>query len=220
MDAGNYDNSNREMVERLQNLGFLKNPIIIDAFVNVPRHMFVPNEQLPYAYSDQPLPIANESTISQPETVAVMLEALDPKPGNRILEIGTGSGWQTCLLAYCVGYAGTVISIEIDKTVFKIGKRNIGASGFDNIKVILGDGSEGYSRAAPYDRIIFTAAAPEVPGSVVGQLKVGGRLLIPVSKTSLAQRLIAIDKISEGYTEEKDFGDFVFVPLHGKGGYQ
>lgn len=220
MDAENYDTSNRNMVERLRNLGLLKSPLIIDAFVNVPRHMFVSDEQLPYAYSDRPLSIMDESTISQPATVAVMLEALDPKPGNRILEIGTGSGWQTCLLAYCVGYAGTVISIEINKGVFKIGKKNIGMSGFDNIKMILGDGSEGYSRAAPYDRIIFTAAAPAIPNNIIGQLKVGGRLLIPVSRTSLAQRLIAIDRTSEAYTEEKDFGDFVFVPLRGKGGYQ
>lgn len=220
MDDGKYDASNREMVERLRNLGFLKSPLIVDAFVNVPRHRFVPENLLPYAYADQPLQIARDATISQPATVAVMLEALDPKPGNRILEIGTGSGWQSCLLAYCVGYGGVVVTIEIDKDMFKIGKRNIEESGFDNIKMVLGDGSEGYGKAAPYDKIVFTAAAPRMPGNIVRQLRIGGRLLIPVSSTTFEQRLIMLTKISDVETDEKDIGSFMFVPLRGKGGYQ
>ncbi len=220
VDEEDYNTSNREMVMRLQSLGILKNPLIVEAFLHVPRHMFVPEEMRSEAYVDEPLPITNESTISQPSTVAIVLEALDLKPGNKVLDIGTGSGWQACLLAYCVGPGGRVVTVEIDKETFKVGKRNIEKSGFKNVKAIFGDGSEGYSKEAPYDRIEYTAATPNIPNGVLAQLKVGGKLLAPVNKTSISQRLIKVEKTSYEEIKETDLGEFLFLPLRGKGGYQ
>ena len=208
-----------ELIEFLISVGYLKSPNIINAFKTVPRELFVPSEYANYAYDDIPLPIGRSSTISQPSTVAIMLEFLEPKENEMVLEIGAGSGWQACLLASCVGKKGKVVTIEIDKFIADLARRNIAKTGSRNTEVIEGDGSVGYSKGAPFDKIIYTAAVPEVPKVVLDQLKVKGTLVAPVGNEFI-QILKIINKTSEKSIKEKDFGSFLFVPLKGKFGFK
>jgi len=208
---------NDELIKYLVDLGYLKTERIIEAFRKAPRHAFVAKEYMDYAYSDTALPFMKESTISQPSTVAIMLELLDLKPGSKVLEIGTGSGWQAALLGHIVGERGKIISMEIDPDIAEQAKRQLQKHKSDNVEVVLRDGSVGYEKGAPYDRIIYTAATTKVPDIVIGQLKKGGMLVAPVGNTDI-QRLFLIKKNSIGKLEEESYGIFRFVPLKGKFG--
>ncbi len=207
-----------KLIEHLVKCGVLKTKRIVDAFKEVRRDLFVANETLQYAYHDIALPISNSSTISQPSTVAIMLELLQPYQGEKILEIGTGSGWETCLLSKCVGEKGRIISIEIDPEVEEFARSNIKKMKLKNIKTFVGDGSGGYSKLAPYDKIIFTAAIPKVDQTVFAQLNPKGRVVAPVGG-SLLQIMKVFDRVSETKIEVRDYGTFQFVPLRGKLGY-
>lgn len=209
---------NKALVAYLKESGFLKTEKIISAFENIPRHLFVSVDKIDYAYEDIALQTIGDSTISQPSTVAYMLEKLQPKEGERVLEIGTGSGWGASLLAFCVGSKGLVVTMEIDNEVAEFARHNIAKTGFKNIIKVVGDGSVGYAEKAPYDKIIYTAAAPEIPRQMLLQLKVGGRVVAPVG-TQFMQALKIIDKISEKRIEEKDDATFQFVPLRGQLGF-
>ncbi len=206
-----------KLTEYLVKYGILKTKRVIDAFKEVPRHLFVADETLQYAYHDIALPISNESTISQPSTVATMLELLQANKGEDVLEIGTGSGWETCLLSKCVGENGKVISIEIDPEVEKLAKANIRKIKLKNIKTLVGDGSGGWPKGAPYDKIVFTAATPRVDQVVFAQLKPKGRIVAPVGG-SLIQTMKVFDKVSKTEIEVRDYGTFQFVPLRGRYG--
>lgn len=210
---------NKALINYLKGAGFLKTEKIISAFENIPRHLFVSVDKAEYAYEDIALQTIGNSTISQPSTVAYMLEKLQPKEGERVLELGTGSGWEACLLAYCVGSKGLVVTIEIEKDVAEFAKHNIAKMQFRNIIKVHGDGSVGYPDEAPYDKIIYTAAAPDVPKQMIMQLKNGGRLVAPVG-TQFMQTLKIIDKVSEKRLEEKEDAQFQFVPLKGLLGFQ
>ncbi|MDI6825851.1 MAG: protein-L-isoaspartate(D-aspartate) O-methyltransferase [Candidatus Aenigmarchaeota archaeon] len=204
---------NERLVEHLISVGALKTPRIIEAFKKIPRHLFVREEYLSHAYDDIPLPTYCGQTISQPYTVAVMTEALDPKPGEKILEIGAGSAWQAALLAYCVGKKGKVITVELEKTLVDFAKKNLKKFIFKlNVEVICADGKKGYEKEAPYDKCIITAGCNEIPRPVLNQTKVGGKIVAPVNDF-FGQRMMVIDKISEKEFKKKDLGSFVFVPL-------
>ncbi|MFI5412303.1 MAG: protein-L-isoaspartate(D-aspartate) O-methyltransferase [Candidatus Micrarchaeales archaeon] len=212
------DKKKKELMHHLLNGGFLKTASIIMAFKEVPRQQFVLKGYEKYAYDDTPLPTINESTISQPSTVAAMLEYLEPKTGEKILEIGTGSGWQSCLLSRCVSDSGNVVTIEIDEAVAKFAIKNIKRMKIKNIKVVIGDGSVGYAPDAPYDKIIYTAAAPRISTEIISQLRLGGRIIAPVGNKFM-QVLKIIDKVSENELSETEAGSFRFVPLKGKRGF-
>lgn len=212
------DKRSKELMDYLIMVGALKSKSIIEAFKEVPRHHFVLSGYQHYAYDDVALPIVKSATITQPSTVAIMLEYLHAKRGDRVLEIGMGSGWQACLLSRIVSDSGKVVTIEIDEEVFKFGKANIEKMKMKNIKMAHGDGSAGYAEEAPYDKIIYTAAAPDVSLQVLKQLKIGGRVVAPVGSTML-QKMVVVDKTSTTKMEKREFGTFQFVPLKGKLGF-
>lgn len=203
------------MVEyQLQARG-IHNPQVLRIMEKVPRHLFVPEELQEYAYEDHPLSIGCGQTISQPYMVAIMTELLDLKPSDKVLEVGTGSGYQTAILAELANF---VVSIERIKVLAENAEQRLRNLGYTNIKIICGDGSSGYSPESPYDAIIVTAGSPEVPESLKTQLNEGGRLIIPVGGSSL-QVLLKITKKGNEYLVEKHTS-CIFVPLIGNEGWK
>jgi len=196
----------------LINDGYLKTPLIIDAFRKIDRRDFVISTHYQEAYFNIPLPIGFGQTISQPLTVAFMLELLQPKPGEKILDIGAGSGWQTALLAYCVGKKGKVVGIELIPELGEEAKKNIAKYNFIKkgvVDVIVADGSQKIAGYPIFDKIIAAAAVEkEIPLVWKEELAVGGRIVAPV-----AQSIVVIDKILPDKFETKEFFGFNFVPL-------
>ncbi len=193
----------------------ITNEKVLYAFSRVPRHLFVPEEVEHLAYLDSPLSIGYGQTISQPYTVAFMMEALDLKERDTVLEIGTGSGYQTALLAEIVKKVYTIERID---ALAKNAKTLLSRLGYDNIEYYIGDGTQGWpDKSVKFNKIIVTAGAPVIPESLIKQLKLGGRMIIPVgSKLSQSMRLIVKD--IEG-TKAYNLGEFAFVPLIGKEGW-
>jgi protein-L-isoaspartate(D-aspartate) O-methyltransferase len=210
-----YQSQLDDLIIFLKNMKFLIDNNIESAFRNIPRHEFIPSSELDRAYYNEPLPIMKNQTISQPGVVSRMSEWLDVKDGQNILEIGSGSGWQTAILSYLVG-TGTVYSIEIHPELEKFARKNLEKFCLDNVNVILGDGSLGYPEAAPYDRIIITAACTEIPLPLLDQLSNDGLIIAPVGDAS--QSLVLLKKTSKGIIEVKNESNYVFVPLLGKFG--
>jgi len=203
------------LINSLAEEGVLKTKEIIEAFKAVKREEFVLAKYKDYAYVDEPLPIMEGQTISQPYTVAAMTEALQPQKGQKILEIGAGSGYQAAILAEIVGSKGKVVTIERIKELFDFATENLKKSGYTNVIVINADGTLGCKKYAPYDRIIVTASAPDIPKSLVEQLKIGGRMVIPVG-----DEMLLIEKISKAKTKRTFLGYYAFVPLIGKYGHR
>ena len=187
-------------------------PRVLQAMGKVPRHRFVPDDQVRYAYQNRPLPIGYGQTISQPYIVALMSDLLDAKPGSRILEIGTGSGYQAAILAEM---GMDVYSIEIIEPLGKRAEATLAELGYAGVKVRIGDGYYGWEEAAPYDGIIVTAAASHVPPPLVKQLKPGGRMVIPVGAQFLTQHLQLVEKEADGAVVSKQILPVRFVPLTG-----
>jgi len=208
-----YQTALNDLICNLRNSRFLTDDRVETAFRNIPRHVFVPESEIDCAYYNEPLPIMKNQTISQPAVVSRMTEWLDVKNGQNVLEIGTGSGWQSGILSYLVGN-GTVYSIERHPELVKFAQENLKKLKIENVHVVSGDGSIGYPKAAPYDRIIITAACTEVPLPLLEQLNENGLLLAPVGDTS--QSLILLQKTSKGIVEIKNQPNYVFVPLLGK----
>jgi protein-L-isoaspartate(D-aspartate) O-methyltransferase len=187
---------------------------VLDAMREVPRHHFVPESARDGAYEDRPLPIGEGQTISQPYMVAVMTEALAARESDRVLEVGTGSGYQTAVLARL---AARVVSIERHAVLARRAKAALDALGIANVEVHVGDGTEGRPEDAPFDRILVTAGAPSVPESLRQQLADGGRLVIPVGPSGF-QHVLIIDRHGDHFTQRQ--GDAcVFVPLIGRLGW-
>ncbi|HOQ32651.1 MAG TPA: protein-L-isoaspartate(D-aspartate) O-methyltransferase [Candidatus Hydrogenedens sp.] len=210
-----FTSARKSMVEyQLKSRG-IQNPDVLRVMEKVPRHLFVPEELQDYAYEDHPLSIGCGQTISQPYMVAIMTELLELKPSDKVLEVGTGSGYQTAILAELAQY---VISIERIQELAEGAKKRLGNLGYNNIKIICGDGSIGYPPEKYYDAIIVTAGSPEVPGSLKEQLNEGGRLIIPVGGSNL-QVLLKIIKRGNDYSIEKHTS-CIFVPLIGSEGWR
>lgn len=188
---------------------------VIDAFRKVPRHEFVGEDLLQSAYNDYPLPIGGNQTISQPYMVALMTQNLKLKGGERILEIGTGSGYQAAILAQL---AKEVYTVERFEELANKAGRILEKLGYKNINIKVGDGTLGWEEFAPYDGIIVTAGAPGIPPSLVRQLKDGGRMLIPVGSGGFGQILMLIEKLGEDIRTSEICG-CAFVPLVGKEGW-
>jgi len=212
-----YSIQRENLIENLVSSGYLRTPKIIEALKSTPRENFVPDLQKPSAYADRPLPIGEDQTISAPHMVALMTEALEVEAGQRVLEVGAGSGYQAAILGRLVGEAGTVYSVERIESLAKNAEENLRSLGIENVYVVAGDGTRGLSEHAPYDRIIVTAAAPRIPKALVDQLADGGRLLVPVGGRGY-QELMCVVKEGCGVSE-KNLGGCVFVPLIGEDGW-
>ena len=189
--------------------GIIKDKRVLKAFSAIKREDFIPEEYKSQAYGDYPLPIGHEATISQPTTVVMMLQALNVKPGNKILEIGTGSGYNTALLSKLAGNKGKVITVEHIKELYEFAKNNL--KKFRNVNVIHRDGKSGYEKCSPYDRIIVTASSQDIPQPLLNQLSLNGILVIPVGPLH-SQEVLKITKLKKGIKKES-LGSFVFVPL-------
>ncbi len=187
----------------------ITDPDVLAAIERVPRHRFVPEHLQPYAYDDRPLPIGSGQTISQPYVVALMTQALQLTPESKVLEIGTGSGYQTAILAEL---AGEVYTVEVREELQARAKRILQELGYQNIHFRVGDGWEGWPEEAPFDAIIVTAAAPEWPQALIAQLAEGGRMVIPVGKEDWSQTLWLVTKI-DGNLIKESLGPVRFVPL-------
>lgn len=184
---------------------------VLEAMRKVPRHRFMPESQRAHAYDDRPLPIAHGQTISQPYIVALMSELADVKPGDTVLEVGTGSGYQAAVLAEM---GVKVFSIEIIEPLAKQATATLSELGYGNkVEVRHGDGYAGWPERAPFDAVIVTAAPPKIPKPLKQQLKVGGRLVIPVGKHY--QSLIRVTRTKDGFREESVI-PVRFVPMTGK----
>ena len=211
-----YEDSRIKLVEMLKLEGRIKSKEVEKAFLEIPRENFVPNEIKKYAYADTPLEIENGQTISAPHMVAIMVEELDIKIGQKILEIGAGSGYHAAIVAKLVGKKGHVYTIERFSSLTEFSKKNLEKTGITNVTVETGDGSEGLQKYAPYDRIYVTCAAPDIPKPLIEQLKDGGKLMIPIGRTICNLILIEKQKDKLNY---KDLGGCAFVPLVGKYGH-
>jgi len=182
--------NNNDLIKKLKYSNILKSKKIEEALKKTPRELFVLDEYKDEAYCDYPLPIGEGQTISQPTTVVLMTEALDVEKNHKILEIGTGSGWQAAILSKL---AKKIITIERNDKLAEFAKKNLRKLNIKNVKVIIGDGTLGYEKESPYDRIIITAATPKIPEILFKQLKEDGKIVAPVGSKS-SQRIAIITK--------------------------
>ncbi|MBI5859253.1 MAG: protein-L-isoaspartate(D-aspartate) O-methyltransferase [Nitrosarchaeum sp.] len=202
-----------DLITIMKKSGFLNDDKVESAIRKIPRHEFVPISLKEEAYEDAPLSIMKNQTISQPSVVSRMTEWLDIREGQKILEIGSGSGWQTAILSYLVGN-GKVYSIERHSELVEFAKKNLDKLGITNVKVILGDGSLGFPEESPFNRIIITAACKKIPEPLLGQLSTDGLLIAPVGE--FQQSLVLLKNTPQGIVEIKNQPGYVFVPLLGK----
>ena len=200
----------REMVSTQIEARGIKNPRVLDAMRSVPRHLFVPANLRDEAHRDGPLPIGHEQTISQPYIVALMTELIRPEASTKVLEVGTGSGYQAAVLAECVD---SVYTIEILPELGRQSAALLERLGYDNVHTRIGDGFDGWPEEAPFDAILVTAAPAEVPRPLKEQLAEGGRLVIPVGRGS--QDLIVLTRTAKGF-ERSHVTGVRFVPMTGK----
>lgn len=198
-----------ELLAKLKKAGVLKSKKIIEAFEKVPREKFIPEKYKGLAYEDIPLPIGYGQTISQPTTIAIMLEALKVRKKDKVLEVGSGLGYLAALLAE-IAKEGKVVSIEIIPELWKRAKENL--RNYKNVVCVLGDGSNGFEKEAPYDRIVVSAAAKRIPKALIEQLKVKGRMVIPVGDLE-CQKMYLIERLGKDEIKKSSLGYFVFVPL-------
>jgi protein-L-isoaspartate(D-aspartate) O-methyltransferase len=206
----------RRMVEtQLAGRG-IRHPGVLRAMATVPRERFVLDLEAPYAYDDSALPISEAQTISQPYVVALMLEAIAPLATHRVLEIGTGSGYATAVLAEVVA---EVYTVERLGTLAAAARTRLAALGYRNVHILEGDGTLGWPEHAPYDGIVVTAGGPDVPSPLPPQLKVGGHLVIPVGPTPRAQELVRVTRRALDDYARESLGAVAFVPLIGEAGW-
>ena len=216
------------LVDGLLREGVLRSEEVMNALRAVPREKFLPENMKDYAAVDTPLPIGFGQTASAPHMVAIMNEALELHVGNRVLEVGAGSGWHSATIAEIVAPQdsprsewGHVYTAEIIQELADFARKNVMNMGYgDRVSIVVGDGSLGYAEFAPYDRVLVTSAAPAVPKPLVDQLKNGGIMLVPVGNAALFQTLLKIRKDAEGKTSEENLGGVAFVPLTGKYGHR
>jgi protein-L-isoaspartate(D-aspartate) O-methyltransferase len=189
---------------------------VLDAMRIVPREAFVEPELEEFAYEDNPLPIGQEQTISQPYIVAAMIEAAEVTPGDRVLEVGTGSGYVAAVLSQI---AARVYGIERHAPLLESARERLGKLGYNNVELRVGDGTLGWAEAAPFDAILVAAGAPRVPTRLKEQLAIGGRLIIPVGEEGAQQHLLKITRKGPDKYDEDDLGAVMFVSLIGEHGW-
>jgi protein-L-isoaspartate(D-aspartate) O-methyltransferase len=205
-----YEERRRRMVEEQLRARDIRDPRVLEVMGRVPRHLFVPEALRFRAYADHPLPIGSGQTISQPYIVALMTQLAEVEPDELVLEVGTGSGYQAAVLSELVKEVAT---IEILPELADTARKRLAELGYKNVTVRTGDGYVGWKEKAPFDAILVTAAAPEVPPPLVEQLASGGILVIPVGPQSQVQSLLRIQKAEDGTTTTREILPVVFVPL-------
>jgi len=210
----------KDLVLKLKDMGHIKTEKVKEAMLNVPREEFMTPETKSLAYIDRPIPLKRGQTISAPHMVAIISEKLSLEPGMKVLEIGTGFGYNAAVIAELLGPEGHVYTIERIESLKETADQNLKRTGYSkNVTVIWGDGTKGYPDQAPYDRIYATASAPKVPEPLKSQLKIGGRLLAPVGQDSSYQELQCIVRISENEYKSYNLGGVIFVPMIGEHGW-
>lgn len=246
-ETSQYNSVKLKLLEYYLQMNYAKSQFSINAFERVARSLFIPENQKQHAYNDSPLPIGHGQTISAPHMAFMECDALDIRPGERVLEIGSGSGYHASIAAemccpsnitpsnwhplsssyddsiynHTAEDQGKVITIERLPQLVLFARKNIEQAGFaDRITVIHGDGTVGYEAEAPYDKILITAAGPKIPSVLKEQLKVGGRMIIPVGAKNFHQDLVLVERVGENKWVKQNIGGVVFVPLIGKFGFQ
>ncbi|MBP1909689.1 protein-L-isoaspartate O-methyltransferase [Methanolobus bombayensis] len=210
-----YERERKKLVNALREYNISERTL--NAIKKVPRHLFVPSVQIANAYVDHPLPIGYAQTISAPHMVAMMCDLLDLQEGQKILEVGAGSGYNAAVMSEIIGTKGRIYSIERLEKLSVFAQENVKKAGYSNVEIINADGSLGYPEHAPYDRICVTASAPCTPQPLVEQLKPEGTMILPEGKRY--QRLYIIKKDIEGNITKEDRGGVIFVPLVGDHGF-
>jgi len=245
-ESPEYQQENKKRLEYSLIMNYAKTQLCNNAFERVARSLYVPPNQKPNAYHDSPLPIGNGQTISAPHMAFMECDALDIQPGDKVLEIGAGSGYHASIAAeMCVpstvvpaGWKpltryydesvyeryqcgpGRVITIERLQELVSFAERNLRAAGYaDRVTVIQGDGTLGYEKEAPFDKILVTAAGPRIPGVLKKQLRIGGKMIMPVGPKNFHQDLILIQRVGEDEWRKENVGGVVFVPLIGRYGF-
>ncbi|MFH1955950.1 MAG: protein-L-isoaspartate(D-aspartate) O-methyltransferase [Patescibacteria group bacterium] len=209
----NYIDLRKQMVEEQLKSRGIKDAGVLDAFLKIPREIFVPQSFNSQAYADSPIPIGEGQTISQPYTVAFMTELLELKGEETVLEVGAGSGYAAAILGKL---CKTVYTVEVLPILAIKARERLKRLNISNVTVIISDGGVGLKDKAPFDAITVTAAAPKIPSALINQLKIGGRLVVPVGN-NVSQQMIKVVKTEEGAKTE-NYGTFRFVPLVGEAG--
>ena len=205
------------MVRRQIEARGISDPAILDAFREVPREAFVSPDYARDAYDDHPLPIEAGQTISQPYIVALMIEAAEVRSGDRVLEVGAGSGYAAAVMSRI---AGEVIGIERQHDLVEVAGRRLKRLGYDNVRIVEGDGTRGCPEEAPFDAILAAASGSHGPAPLVAQLARGGRLVMPIGDPGWVQKLVKVTKQEDGILQQSDLGEVRFVPLIGEEGWR
>lgn len=210
----------KALVKRLEDYGYIKNSKISKAMLKVPREEFVLSEYRENAYDDNPLPIPADATISAPHMHGMYLSAAELKPGDKVLEIGAGSGILLAYVKELVGPKGEAVGVEIVPEVYRFAKNNLEKTGYvKKVQLILGDGSKGLEKKK-FDKILISATAPEIPKTLIDQLKPGGIILAPVGEPYGHQELVSLQKTKDGKLVRKNLGSVIFVMLKGAYGWK
>jgi len=205
------------MVRRQIEARGISDAAILQAFREVPREAFVSPDYARDAYDDHPLPIEAGQTISQPYIVALMIEAAEVRPGDRVLEVGAGSGYAAAVISRI---AEQVIGIERQHDLVEVARRRLERLGYDNVRIVEGDGTRGCPEEAPFDAILAAASGSHVPPPLVAQLAPGGRLVMPIGDPGWVQKLVKVTKQEDGILQQSDLGEVRFVPLIGEEGWR
>ena len=212
-----FSSERTNMVEHQLRRRGIRDERVLAVMAKVPRHLFVPVSQQERAYWDSPLPIGNGQTISQPYVVALTCELMEIGENAKVLEIGAGSGYAAAVLGELTDQ---VISIERLPELAQLARNNLAKAGYANVEVLCTDGTRGHNQEAPFDAIAVAAGAPAVPESLKQQLKVGGRLVIPVGPSRRLQDLVRVRRVSETEFQTEDLGEVAYVPLVGAEGWE
>ena len=217
MAEDSYRALREDMVDRQIKARGVTNPLVLEAMRTVPRHAFVPEDQRSMAYEDRPLPIGSGQTISQPYIVAYMTQLLRLGGGEKVLEVGTGHGYQAAVLSRIASH---VYTVECHSELAEQAGSNLRQLGYDNVSIRVGDGTVGWPEEAPFGGILATASGPDVPEPLKEQLAFGGRLVMPIGAYRLGQSVVRVLRGADGAFHQERMLDVAFVPLIGKHGWQ